>query len=99
MDISYSQFTEQLEKGNIDSLEIVERQQLRGGFKTPLPAGRHMVGHFTALLPFEATDGWVAPIRAKGVDVGPKEGKQPFGGFLFTFLPSPFIPGLITSIL
>src|SRR5881396_2980937 len=99
MDISYSQFTEQLEKGNIDSLEIVERQQLKGVFKSPLPAGRHMVAHFTALLPFEATDGWVAPIRAKGVDVRAKEEKQSFGVFLFSFLPYLFILGLIIFML
>src|SRR5438128_9527246 len=99
LDLSYSQFTEQLDKGNIDSLEIVERQQLKGAFKSPLPAGRHMVAHFTALLPFEATDGWVAPIRAKGVDVRAKEEKQSFGVFLFSFLPYLFILGLIIFML
>src|SRR5207249_2315982 len=93
------QFTEQLEKGNIDSLEIVERQQLKGVFKSPLPAGRHMVAHFTALLPFEATDGWVAPIRAKGVDVRAREEKQSFGVFLFSFLPYLFILGLTIFML
>src|SRR5207247_738864 len=64
-----------------------------------ITAGRHMVAHFTALLPFETTDGWVAPIRAKGVDVRAKEEKQSFGVFLFSFLPYLFILGLIIFML
>src|SRR5256885_992608 len=29
VDISYTQFTEQLDKGNVDTVEITERQQVR----------------------------------------------------------------------
>src|SRR2546426_11123681 len=37
VDISYTQFTEQLDKGNVDTVEITERQQVKGSFKTPVP--------------------------------------------------------------
>src|SRR2546422_3606036 len=30
VDISYTQFTEQLDKGNVDTVEITERQQVKG---------------------------------------------------------------------
>src|ERR1700757_2726350 len=37
IDISYSEFTEQLDKGNVSAVEITERQQVRGDFKTAYP--------------------------------------------------------------
>src|SRR6266849_3383617 len=87
VEISYSQFTEQLEKGNIDTVEITERQQVKGGFKTPVPVRGRNYDHFTTLLPFESNDTWVATLRNKGVDVRAREEKQSFGVCLFSFLP------------
>jgi len=99
VDVSYTQFTEQLEAGNISAVEITERQQLRGDFKAPLTVGHRTAEHFTTLLPFESSDSWVATLRQKGVDVRAKEEKQSFGVFLFSFLPYLFILGLIIFML
>jgi len=99
VDISYSQFTEQLDKGNVAAVEITERQQVKGDFKTPVPFGRRTAEHFTTLLPFESSDNWVATLRTKGVDVRAREEKQSFGVFLFSFLPYLFILGLIIFML
>jgi cell division protease FtsH len=98
-DISYSQFTEQLEAGNLATVEITERQQLRGDFKSPVTIAHRTTEHFTTLLPFESSDSWVATLRQKGVDVRAKEEKQSFGVFLFSFLPYLFILGLIIFML
>jgi len=57
-DISYSQFTEQLDKANVDTVEITERQQVKGSFKTPVPVRGRNFDHFTTLLPFESNDTW-----------------------------------------
>ncbi|PYP10431.1 MAG: hypothetical protein DMD56_08975, partial [Gemmatimonadetes bacterium] len=64
VDISYSQFTEQLDKANIDTVEITERQQVKGSLKTPLPVHGRNFDHFTTLLPFESNDAWVTTLRA-----------------------------------
>ena len=98
-DISYSQFTEQLEAGNLSTVEITERQQVRGDFKSPITIAHHTAEHFTTLLPFESSDAWVTTLRQKGVDVRAKEEKQSFGVFLFSFLPYLFILGLIIFML
>jgi cell division protease FtsH len=98
-DISYSQFTEQLEAGNLAAVEITERQQLRGDFKSPVTIAHRTAEHFITLLPFESSDSWVATLRQKGVDVRAKEEKQSFGVFLFSFLPYLFILGLIIFML
>src|SRR5438128_2586067 len=99
-DISFTQFTEQLEAGNIDSVEITERQQIKGYLKRGVPSksGRQY-DQFTTLLPFESSDAWVATLREKGVKVRAREEKQSFGVFLFSFLPYLFILGLIIFML
>jgi cell division protease FtsH len=99
VDISYSQFTEQLDKGNVDTVEITERQQVKGSFKTPVPVRGRNFDHFTSLLPFESSDAWVTTLRAKGVDVRAREEKQSFGVFLFSFLPYLLIFGLLIFML
>src|SRR5438128_2727108 len=98
--ISFTQFTEQLEAGNIASVEITERQQIKGYLKRGVPtkSGRQY-DQFTTLLPFESSDAWVATLREKGVKVRAREEKQSFGVFLFSFLPYLFILGLIIFML
>jgi cell division protease FtsH len=98
-DISYSQFTEQLDKANVDTVEITERQQVKGSFKTAVPVRGRSFDHFTTLLPFESSDAWVSTLRAKGVDVRAREEKQSFGVFLFSFLPYLLIFGLLIFML
>jgi cell division protease FtsH len=99
VEISYSQFIEQLDKGNVDTVEITERQQVKGSFKTPVPVRGRNFDHFTSLLPFESSDAWVTTLRAKGVDVRAREEKQSFGVFLFSFLPYLLIFGLLIFML
>src|SRR2546425_5909631 len=53
-DVSYSQFVEQLDGGNVAAVEITERQQLEGGFKHSLPGGPRPAGPFPTPFPVEA---------------------------------------------
>src|SRR5438128_298430 len=99
VEISYTQFTEELEGGNVRAVEITERQQVRGDFKSALTIGTRTAEHFVTLLPFESSDAWVGTLRQKGVDVRAKEEKQSFGVFLFSFLPYVFILGLMIFML
>src|SRR5713226_1657025 len=100
VELSYTpQFTTELDRGNLTAIEITDRQQVKGDFKTPITIGRRTAEHFTMLLPFESTDAWVSTLRAKGVDVRAREEKQSFGVFLFSFLPYLFILGLIIFML
>ena len=99
VEISYTQFTEQLDAGNVAAVEITERQQIKGDFKHAVTVGRRTAEHFTTLLPFESRAEWVQTLRDKGVDVRAREEKQSFGVFLFSFLPYLFILGLIIFML
>src|SRR2546425_120497 len=99
VEISYTQFTEQLDGGNVAAVEITERHQIKGDFKHAVAVGRRSAEHFTTLLPFEARSEWVQTLQQKGVDVRAREEKQSFGVFLFSFLPYLFILGLIIFML
>ena len=99
VEISYSEFTQELDKGNVTAVEITERQQVKGDFKAPVTAHGRTAQHFTTLLPFESSDTWVGTVRQRGVDVRAREEKQSVGVFLFSFLPYLLIFGLLIFML
>jgi len=98
-EITYSQFMEELNAGNISAVEIAERQKVRGTFQRPVVVKRQTVERFNVLLPFEAKDEFVASLSAKGVDVRARESGQSFGVVLLTFLPYLLIFGLVIFML
>src|SRR5216117_28917 len=98
-EITYTQFTEELNAGNIASVEIAERQKVRGAFQRPVVVKRQTVERFNVLLPFEADDKWVEALSTKGVDVRARESGQSFGVVLLTFLPYLLIFGLVIFML
>src|SRR5260370_35881866 len=64
-EITYTEFADQLDQGNIAAVEITERQQIKGDFRHARPEGRRTAQHFTILLPFAATDTRGANRRAR----------------------------------
>ena len=98
-EITYTEFMDELNGGNIRSVEIAERQKVRGVFQRPVVVKRQTVERFNVLLPFEADDQFVASLSAKGVDVRARESGQSFGVVLLTFLPYLLIFGLVIFML
>src|SRR5438552_7051796 len=89
------EFTEELNAGNISSVEIAERQKVRGTFQCPVVVKRQTVERFNVLPPFEADDKFAANLSTKLVDVRARESGQSFGVVLLTFLPYILIFGLV----
>src|SRR5712664_727682 len=98
-EIKYSEFMEELNAGNIASVEIAERQKVRGAFLHPVVVKRQTVERFNVLLPFEADDKFAANLSAKGVEVAAREPGQSFGLVLLQFLPYLLIFGLVIFML
>jgi cell division protease FtsH len=94
-EISYSDFTTQVEAQNVKSVEITERQRVKGDLRTPAQFGRRPVEHFTTLLPFESSDAWVTTLRDKGVEVKAKDMRPSFGVIFINLLPYLLMLGLI----
>src|SRR5438093_1113005 len=98
-EIKYSEFMEELNAGNIGSVEIAERQKVRGTFVHPVVVKRQTVERFNVLLPFEADDKFAANLSTKGVDVRAREPGQSIGLVLVQFLPYLLIFGLVIFML
>ncbi|HWZ28432.1 MAG TPA: ATP-dependent zinc metalloprotease FtsH [Gemmatimonadales bacterium] len=86
-DISYSDFAAQLDQQNVATVEITDKQEVKGDFRHNINFKGHDVEHFTSLLPFDATSEWIASLRSKNVDVTAKEPKQSFGVILLNLWP------------
>ena len=97
--ISYNQFVQELDRGNIAAVEITEGGRVRGEFKSLIAGRSPTTHHFAMILPFASSEAWVATLVAKGVDVRGTEEKQSFGVLVFSFLPYLFIFGLLVVML
>src|SRR4029077_11854075 len=86
-EISYSDFAAQLDQQNVATVEITDKQEVKGDFRHNINFKGHDVEHFTSLLPFDATSEWIASLRSKNVDVTAKEPKQSFGVILLNLWP------------
>jgi cell division protease FtsH len=95
VEITYSDFTAQVEQSNVKSVEITERQRVKGDLRVPAQFGRRSVEHFTTLLPFESSDSWVTTLRNKGVEVKAKDLRPSFGVIFINLLPYILMLGLI----
>src|SRR5256884_4391280 len=98
-ELNYTQFSEQLDSGNIKSLEIVGRQEIRGDFQRPITAQGKSAPHFTVMLPFETDPTWVNGVRSKGVDITGKEPKPGIGVIILHLWPVILIGGLMIFML
>src|SRR2546429_9964515 len=58
VEISYTQFTEQLDGGNVAAVPISERQQSKSGFKHAAAGRRRSAGHFSTPLPVLGRSVW-----------------------------------------
>jgi len=98
-EITFSQFEDELTAGNVQTVEIAERQKVKGTFRHAVTVKRQTVDRFNVLLPFEADNAWVASLSAKGVEVRARETGQSFGAVLVLFLPYLLIFGLVIFML
>src|SRR5258707_984479 len=94
-EISYSDFTLQVDSQNVKRVEITERQRIKGDLNHSILVNHKEAEHFTTLLPFESSETWVASLRAKGVDVNAKDLRPSFGVIFINSLPYLLMLGLI----
>src|SRR2546426_90003 len=97
-EITLTQFQEELNAGNIASVEISEKK-VRGAFQRPVVVKRQTVERFTLMLAADPDNAWIQTLMTKGVDVRAREPGQSFGVVLLTFLPYLLIFGLVIFML
>ncbi|MBI4541623.1 MAG: ATP-dependent metallopeptidase FtsH/Yme1/Tma family protein [Gemmatimonadetes bacterium] len=85
--IAYSAFVSALESGNVRSVKIVELQNVRGEFKSPVRVGTRDVVRFTVQLPFQASEAFTQQLRERSVAIEAETPRQGLLSVFITMLP------------
>jgi cell division protease FtsH len=85
--ISYTAFTRELARGNVDSVEVIEGSEIHGAFKSPARVGDREMLRFQLLLPAVASDALVQRMADQGVRIAARRQGGGFLGVLVQLLP------------
>jgi len=91
---TYTEFSQQLAGGNIKSVEVIDGQQLRGEFRSPVDQGDKKAERFTTLMPVANSYELLERLEASGVTIDAKESKSGLTAILVMLLPWIVILGL-----
>jgi cell division protease FtsH len=93
-EIPFSEFSRQLERDNIASIEITRGEFIKGEFKGAITARDRRVERFRTVLPIRDSEMILQRIEAKDVPIRAKEPSTPFGTLFLQWLPILLIIGL-----
>ncbi len=93
-ELTYTEFREQLEAENINSVTFSELRKVEGELVTPLQVDGQPIYQFHTLLPTEASQELLDVLEAAGVEVKAEEAGTNWVGYLISVLPWILIIGL-----
>jgi len=86
-EIVYNEFVRELQRGNVNQVEIQDGQEVTGDFKTPVRTGGHEAMKFTMLLPFPSSESFVKSLDSANVPVRARRARQGLVGVFLQLLP------------
>ena len=88
-EIGYTEYSKQLDAGNVASVEIVEGKLIRGKLRTaiPVPPDNKTNAEFTTLMPIANSAPELERLKTAGVAITAKEPKENLVGILIAALP------------
>ncbi len=93
-EITYSQFSQQLDAGNIESVEVYDGSTVKGTFRTPVTFKETATPSFTVLLTGTMSDALLTRLEDAGVQISAKERRGGLMTFFIAALPWIVILGL-----
>src|SRR5690606_38820170 len=93
-DISYTQFSEQLDAANVDQVEIFDGKYIEGEFKSSVPLAGQPVKSFKVLLPVADSEQFVQRLESSGVEIKAREERGGLTAIIIAALPWIVIIGL-----
>jgi len=87
VEVPYSTFSDQLDRGNVKNVEITNGQSVKGEFKADVGVDGKQVQRFNVLLPVQNSEVLVQRLEEKGVPITAKEPKPSFGSIFINLLP------------
>jgi len=98
-EISYSQYNQELQRGNVVSVTIQSGQLVTGEFRNKVQIANRPASKFTVLLPILNADREVIKLQDKNVEIRGQRESTSFGGLIFMILPYIIIFGAWMLIL
>ena len=86
-EIVYNDFMRELQRSNVNQVEILDGQEVHGDFKTPVRVAGHEVMKFTMLLPFPSSESFVKSLDSANVPVRARRARQGLVGVFLQLLP------------
>jgi cell division protease FtsH len=86
-EIVYNDFMRELQRSNVNQVEILDGQEVHGDFKTPVRIAGHEAMKFTMLLPFPSSETFVRSLDSANVPVRARRARQGLMGLFLQFLP------------
>jgi len=93
-EFSYTEFSRQLDQGNVARVEIYDGKRLEGDFRTPVTQDGRSAKSFQVLLPVANSEAFVKRLEDAGVPILAKEPKGGITAIIIAALPWIVILGL-----
>jgi len=97
--ISYTQYNQEVERGNVAAVTMQEGKLVTGEFRTRVQINNRPAARFTVLLPIKDSDREVTRLQEKGVQIRAERESTSFGSLIFMILPYIIIFGAWMLIL
>jgi cell division protease FtsH len=85
--ITYSQYSQELDRGNVAKVNIQAGKAITGSFREGVPVNGREAKKFTVRLPVEQSEDEVKRLREKQVIIEATDARPSIAGFLINFLP------------
>jgi cell division protease FtsH len=86
-ELNYTEFSKQLDAGNIKAVEVFSGKEVKGEFRMPVAQGTGTFKNFTVLLPVANSEAMLKRLEDAGVAITAKEPKGGIISILVTMLP------------
>jgi cell division protease FtsH len=93
-ELSYTEFSRQLDAGNVVSVEVFDGRTVKGEFRTPVSSGNVSAKAFTVLLPVANSEALLQRLETSGVAITAREQKGGLMTLILAALPWVVILGL-----
>jgi cell division protease FtsH len=93
-EFSYTEFSRQLDQGNIARVEVFDGKRLEGDFRAPVSQDGRTAKSFTVLLPVANSESFIKRLEDAGVPILAKEPKGGITAIIIAALPWIVILGL-----
>src|ERR671939_18563 len=93
-EFSYTEFSKQLDQGNVARVEVFDGKRLEGDFKNPVTQDNRTAKSFTVLLPVANSEQFIKRLEDANVPILAKEPKGGITAIIIAALPWSVILGL-----